>query len=140
MVTTSRPVITRSLWLETRDQLLNEIAEAVVKHSIADQLIINVDQTPSKFVPRENLTIAETNSPHVAKKGGSDRRGMVLTLSETLDGSALPFQLIYQGKAARSLLASNFPEGFCLSYNETTTTTTTSLLAPCLNLDYKRFK
>ena len=62
--------------------------------------------------------MAETNSKHVAKKGGSDKWGMTLTLAETLDGSALPFQLIYQGKTARSLPATNFPEGFCLSYNE----------------------
>ena len=60
----------------------------------------------------------ETNSKHVAKKGGSDKRGMTLTLAETLDESVLPLQLIYRGKKARSLPATNFPEGFCLSYNE----------------------
>lgn len=118
MVTTSRPVITRALWLETRDRFLNEIAEAVATYNIPDQLIINVDQTPSKFVPTENVTMAEKNSQHVANKGGNDKRGMTLTLAETLDGTALPFQLIYQGKTARSLPATNFPEGFCLSYNE----------------------
>ena len=59
MVTTSRPVITRTLWLETRDRFLNEIAEAVATYNIPDQLIINVDQTPSKFVPTENVTMAE---------------------------------------------------------------------------------
>lgn len=55
---------------------------------------------------------------NVAKKGGTDKRGMTLTLAETLDGSVLPFQLIYQGKTARSLPATNFQEGFCLSYDE----------------------
>ena len=59
MVTTSRPVITRALWLETRDRFLNEIAEAVGTYNIPDQLIINVDQTPSKFVPTENVTMAK---------------------------------------------------------------------------------
>ena len=59
MVTTSRPVITRALWLETRDGFLNEIAEAVATYNIPDQLIINVDQTPSKFVPTENVTMAK---------------------------------------------------------------------------------
>ena len=43
---------------------------------------------------------------------------MTLTLAETLDGTALPFQPIYQCKRARSLPATNFPEGFCLSYKE----------------------
>ena len=101
-----------------RDRFLNEIAEAVATYNIPDQLIIHVDQTPSKFVPTENVTMAEKNSQHVAKKGGNDKRGMTLTLSETVDGTALPFQLIYRGKTARSLPATNFPEGFCLSYNE----------------------
>ncbi|PFX11655.1 hypothetical protein AWC38_SpisGene24528 [Stylophora pistillata] len=73
---------------------------------------------PSKFVTTENVTMAETNSKHVAKKGGSDKRGMTLPLAETVDGSVLLFQLIYQGKTARSLPATNFPEEFCLSCNE----------------------
>ena len=118
IATTSRPTVTRKLWLETRYRFLNEVAEAVSTNSIPDRLTINVDQTPSKFVPTENVTMAETNSKHVAKKGGSDKRGMTLTLAETLDGSVLPLQLIYQGKTVRSLPATNFPEGFCLSYNE----------------------
>lgn len=69
MVTTSRPVITRALWLETRDRFLNEIAEAVATYNIPDQLIINVDQTPSKFVPTENVTMAEKNSQQWQRKG-----------------------------------------------------------------------
>ena len=69
MVTTSRPVITRALWLETRDRFLNEIAEAVATYNIPDQLIINVDQTPSKFVPTENVMMAEKNSQQWQRKG-----------------------------------------------------------------------
>ena len=118
IATTSRPTVTRKLWLETRYRFLSEVAEPVSTHSIPDQLIINVDQTLSKFVLTENVTMPETNSKHVAKKGGSDKRGMTLTLAETLDESVLPLQLIYRGKKARSLPATNFPEGFCLSYNE----------------------
>ena len=49
MVTTSRPIVTRALWNEVRDQFLNEIVAAVALHNIPDELIINVDQTPSKF-------------------------------------------------------------------------------------------
>ncbi|PFX18016.1 hypothetical protein AWC38_SpisGene17650 [Stylophora pistillata] len=77
-------------------------------------------QAPNAITKKtlENVTMAETNSKHVAKKGGSDKRGMTLTLAETLDGSVLPFQLIYQGKTARYLPATNFPEEFCLSCNK----------------------
>ena len=58
MVTTSRPKITRSIWEETRFIFLREIAHAVSWHDIPDELIINVDQTPSKFVPTDNVTMA----------------------------------------------------------------------------------
>ena len=57
-VTTSRPVITRSLWLEVRSQFLYEITHKVLKRNIPDELIINIDQTPSKFVATDNVTMA----------------------------------------------------------------------------------
>ena len=53
-VTTSRPVITRSLWVEAKSQFLYEITNKVIQHNIPDELIINVDQTPSKFVATDN--------------------------------------------------------------------------------------
>ncbi|KAI6659576.1 hypothetical protein LOD99_14499 [Oopsacas minuta] len=62
--------------------------------------------------------MAGTNSKQVAKKGSNDKRGMTITLAETLSGKMLPFQLIYHGETVRSLLAVPFPEGFLLSYNE----------------------
>ena len=59
MVTTSRPMVTSSLWEEVITQLHNDLASAVLKCNIPDELNINIDQTPSKFVPTENFTIAE---------------------------------------------------------------------------------
>ena len=61
--------------------------------------------------------MAETGSKHVSRKGGNDKRGITVTLSETITGKILPFQLIYTGKTARSVLSVEFPNGFCLSYN-----------------------
>ena len=118
MVTTSRPIVTRALWNEVRYQFLNEIVTAVALYNIPDELIINVDQTPSKFVSTGNFTMAVTNSKQVAKKGSNDKRGMTITLAETLSGKMLPFQLIYHGKTSRSLPSVPFPDGFLLSYNE----------------------
>ncbi|KAI6652990.1 hypothetical protein LOD99_4067 [Oopsacas minuta] len=106
------------LWNEVRDRFLNEIVTAVALHNIPDELIINVDQTPSKFVSTGNFTMAGTNSKQVAKKGSNDKRGMTIALAETLSGKMLPFQLIYHGKTARSLPTVPFPEGFLLSYSE----------------------
>ena len=118
MVTTSRPTATRSIWLETRMQYLHDIVQVVVSHSIPDELIINADQTPSKYVPKANVTMAEKNSKHVARKGVNDKRGITVMLGGSLSGEILPMQLIYKGKTNRSLPSIKFLAGFALTYNE----------------------
>jgi hypothetical protein len=90
---------------------------ATIEHKIPDELIINVDQTPSKYVPTENVTMTEKNSKHIPRKEGNYKRAITATLSETLSGTILPFQLIYQGKTCRSLPAVKLPADFSLSYN-----------------------
>ena len=57
MVTTSRPTITRSIWSEVRTQYLHDIVHSVVTYIIPDKIIINVDQTPSKYDPTENIIL-----------------------------------------------------------------------------------
>ena len=69
MVTTLRPVITKLTWLEVK---ANNILSATIEHKIPDELNINADQTPSKFVPTENVTMAEKNSKHIQRTGGND--------------------------------------------------------------------
>ena len=117
-VTTSRPIITRSLWVEVRSQFLFDIIEKALKHNIPDELIINADQTPSKFVATDNVTMAAKGEKHVSRTGATDKRAITVTLCESLDGNILPFQLIYTGKTPRSLPNIEFPPGFCLAYNE----------------------
>ena len=97
IVTTARPAITKAAWLEVNAKFLHDIVSVTIENEIPDELIINVDQTPSKFVPTENVTMAEKNSTHVSKKGASDKRGITVTFAETLSGQILPFQLIYAG-------------------------------------------
>ena len=116
-VTTSRPIITRSLWAEVRSRYLFEIIDNALKYSIPDELIINVDQTPSKFVATDNVTMAAKGEKHISRAGATDKRAITVTLCETLDGHILPFQLIYTGKTERSLPNVKFPRGFCLAYN-----------------------
>ena len=60
-------------------------------------------------MPTANVTIAEKNSKHVARKGVNDKRGITVTLGESLSGEILPMQLIYKGKTNRSLLSVKFP-------------------------------
>ena len=89
----------------------------MLTYNIPDELILNIDQTPSKYVPTENVTMAETGSKHILRKSRNNERGITGTLSETNTGKILPFQLIYTGKTASSLPSVEFPNGFCLSYN-----------------------
>ena len=117
-VTASRLVITRWLWVELRSQFLNEITNKVLKHNIPDELIINVDQTPSKFVAMDNGTMAAKGKKHVYRAGATEKRAITVTHSESVDGHILPFQCIYTGKMQRSLPNVTFPDGFCLAYNQ----------------------
>ena len=104
--------------METRTQYLHDIVHAVVSHSIPDELIIIADQTPSKYLPTANVTMAEKNSKHVARKGANDKRGITVTLGESLSDEIVPVQLIYKGKTNRSLPSVKFRAGFALTYNE----------------------
>lgn len=89
---------------------------AIVEDEIPDEL--NLDQTPSKFVPTDNVRMAEKSSKHVSRKGSNDKCKITVTLAETLSGQILPFPVIYTGKTSHSLPHVKFPAGFCLSYNE----------------------
>ena len=48
----------------------------------------------------------------------TDKKAITVTVSESLDGCMLPFQLIYTEKTGRSLPDFTFPDGFCLAFNQ----------------------
>ena len=83
--TTSKPVITRSLWNEIKSQSLHEISQKVLLHSIPDELIINSDQTPSKFVTIDNITMGAKWKKHISKVGSSNKSSITLTVCKSLD-------------------------------------------------------
>ena len=97
---------------------LHKIVSACIEHNIPYELVIDVDQTPSKYVATDKITMAEKNSRHVSKQGAGDKRQITATFAETLAGDVLPLQLIYKGKTKRSLPSVTFPDGFLLSVNE----------------------
>ena len=53
----------------------------------------------------------------VGMEGIADKRNITLTLTVSMDGKALPFQVIYNGKTKQSLPKVTFPRGFSLSGN-----------------------
>ena len=117
-VTTSRTVITRSLWTEVRSQFLYKVTDKVLLHNIPYELVINVDQTALKFVATDNITMAAKGEKHISRAGATDKRAITVTLCESLYCCMLPFQLIYTGKRERFLPSSTFPDGLCLAFNE----------------------
>jgi len=94
------------------------VGSIIVPHNIPDELIINVDQMPSKFVSTDNITTASKGEKHIPRAGASDKRAITVTFCESLDGYMLPFQLVYTGKTERSLQNFTFPDGFCLAFNK----------------------
>ena len=96
----------------------HDIVSKVDKYNIPDSLIINIDQTPTKYVPVSRSTLAKKNSKAVAIKGSSDKRSVTATFSITFSGKFLPMQLIYGGKTTKSLPRFKFPNDFSLSVNK----------------------
>ena len=75
----------------------------MLPYNIPDELIINADQTPSKSVATDNVTIAAKEEKRISRTGSNDKRSITLTLCESYNGTILPSQLIYKEKAVRSL-------------------------------------
>ena len=96
---------------------LHDIVSLVEEHKIPKSLIINLDQTPSKYVPVGNSTLAKKGASCVVIAGSADKRCITATFSVTLSGEFLPMQLIYGGKTTQSIPRFAFPKGFCLSAN-----------------------
>ena len=101
--TASRPIIARSLWEDINTQYLHDIASAVRTYNVPDELILNANQTPSKYVPTTNVTMAEQGTAHIPARGREDKRAITVTVIQSLSGKMLPFQIIYTGKSERCL-------------------------------------
>ena len=97
----------------------HEIVTYVEKFKIPQSLILNLDQTPLKYVPVSNETMALKGSTSVTIEGSNDKRMITGTFAITLSGRFLPIQLIYGGKTTQSIPKVAFPKEFSLSANPT---------------------
>ena len=80
-------------------------------------MVLNLDQTPLKYVPIGNTTLAKRSTSTVSIKGVADKRMITGTFTISLDGKFLPMQVIYAGKTDRSIPNVDFPKEFSLSAN-----------------------
>ena len=115
--TTGKVEIPEGARKEAELLFLHNIVSVVERYEIPDSLIMNLDQTPLKYIPAMNHTLAKRNSKSVAIVGSTDKRSITGTFVITLDGRFLPMQLIYGGKTQQSLPRFKFPDGFSLSCN-----------------------
>ena len=107
--TTAKLEIPDGAFKEAQLLFTHDIVSKVDKYNIPDSLVINIDQTPTKYVPDSRSTLAKKNFKAVAFKGSSDKKSITATFSITFSGTFLPMQLIYGGKPQNLCPDSNFP-------------------------------
>ena len=115
--TTGKVPISEDLRKELELSYLYGIVSKIEKNNIPHSLVLNLDQTPTKYVPTSNKTMAPKGSKTVPIKGSTDKRSITATFTITLEGHFLPIQLIYAGKTKKSLPRVKFPASFSLSAN-----------------------
>ena len=116
--TTGKVAFPKAVQKEIEISFFHEIVQKIEIHKIPLSLVLNLDQTPTKFVPGSSCTQARIGSTSVPVAGSSDKRMITATFSITLTGVFLPMQLIYGGKTSKSLPRVEFPDSFTLSVNE----------------------
>ena len=115
--TTGKVPIPEALRKELENAYLHNIVKKIEENYIPVSLVLNLDQTPSKYIPVSNKTMAAKGCKTVPIKGSTDKRMITATFIITLDGQFLPMQLIYAGKTTKCLPRVKFPSSFSLSFN-----------------------
>ena len=108
MRTTGKVEIPEGARKEAELLYLHNLVTIVEKYEIPHSLIKNLDQTPIKYIPAMNHTMAKQNSRSVSIAGSSDKRSITGTFTITLNGHFLPMHLIY-GKKSKASLGLSFP-------------------------------
>ena len=94
------------------------IVNIIEKHNIQKSLVLDNDQPPSKYGTVGRTTMVPKNSTRVGLAGRTDKRSITLTLTVTLGGKILQFQIIYGGKTDQSLQKITFFAKFRTSVSE----------------------
>ena len=115
--TTGKVPILDSLKKELKKSYLHNIVKKIEDNDIPPSLVLSLDQTPSKYRPVLNKTMALKGSKTVPIKGSTEKRMITATFTITLDDHFLPVQLIYGGKSSKNLPRVNLPKSFSLSAN-----------------------
>ena len=114
----TRKVTISNGWKEEISSMLRyDIASKVKTFKIPPPLVINFDQTPSKFVLGNGSSDTVIGSETMPIAGSTDKRMITLTFCITPKGDFLPIQ-IYGGKTNHCIPRVSFPSSFCICENE----------------------
>ena len=80
-------------------------------------MLLNLDQTPLRYVLCGKTTLGKRASKSVSLNGVSDKPMITATFTISLDAQFLSMQLIYSGKTDRSIPEIGLPSSFSLSAN-----------------------
>ena len=86
---------------DIKQAFLQRVTENALENKVPPELVINWDQTGTKFVPTSQWTRAEQGAKQVDVTGLDDKREMTTLLACTLSGALLPPQLIYAWKTTK---------------------------------------
>ena len=117
MATTGKVPISEEVRKEVEMTYFHSIVTTIENKKIPKSLVINLDQTPSKYVPGCNKTLASKGVKNVSIARSTDKRTITATFSITMDGQFLPMQIIYGGKTSKSIPRVSFPDRFLVSAN-----------------------
>ena len=98
MRTTSKVKIPEDARKEAELLYLYNIVTIVEKYEIPHPLIMNLDQTPLKYIPAMKHAMTKQNSKSVSIVGSSDKHNITGTFTINLNGYFLLMQLIYGGE------------------------------------------
>ena len=76
---------------------LHDIVTTAEEHKVPSCLILNLDQTPLKYIPVGRQSLAKKSPKSVSIADSTDERSITGTFIITLSGKFLPMQLIYGG-------------------------------------------
>ena len=94
MSTTGKVEIREGAKYKAQLVYLHNIVAIAEEHKVPSCLILNLEQTPSKYIQVERQSLAKKDSKSVSIAGSTDKRSITRTFIITLSRKFLPMQLI----------------------------------------------
>ncbi|KAG0422625.1 hypothetical protein HPB47_001564 [Ixodes persulcatus] len=111
-----------------KSEFLAKVENVVRENKIAEDMIINWDQTGYKLVPVSDWTLEEGGSRQISVVGREDKREITVLFALALGGAVLPPQVIYIRKTTRCHAAIDFPDSWDIWHSPNHWSTTDTML------------